>query len=284
MPFHQVEPIASIQPTGTPAGVPNLWKTNNLRLGETLTYWPSFPLRNTEATLKHRGKSANKTSDWRPVCACPEHSSLAFNLLPYLPVGQPYFGDAQRNMSSCWSCLVILEQGATVCPLCGADQTRPVPVVDPHLQPPVTATRVFQEWKIVIAIVLVFALSMGGILWRSFGEAGIAPALQSAGVAAKSLRELREALSVYALSTKDTYPPNLNTVSSRVSSPLQAAVTAGYRIEYNPKSSSSETVFRGFVILARPERSGFLNLRIDESGVVRATEENRPATAQDPPL
>ena len=187
-------------------------------------------------------------------------------------------------MPSCWSCLVILEQGATVCPLCGADQTRPVPVVDPHLQPPVTAKRLFQEWKIVIAILVVFASSMGGILWHNFGEAGIPPAIQSAGVTAKSLREFREVLSAYALSTKDTYPPNLNVLGSRLSLPLQAAVAAGYQLEYHPKSSSNETVFRGFVILARPERNGFLNLRIDESGVVRATEENRPATAQDPPL
>jgi hypothetical protein len=187
-------------------------------------------------------------------------------------------------MASCWSCLVIIEQGATVCPICGADQTRPVKLADPHLPSPVTATRLFQEWRIVIVVIAVFVLGMGGMLWHYFGEVSTSPALQAAGVAAKSLRDLREALSAYVISTKDMYPPNLNALGSRASAPLQAAQIMGYRLEYTPRASSSETIFRGFVILARSERSGFLSLRIDESGVVRATEENRAATAQDPPF
>ena len=187
-------------------------------------------------------------------------------------------------MPSCWSCLVILERGATVCPICGADQTRPVPVVDPNLPQPVTAKSLFHEWKTVIVIIVVFAAVLGGILWHNFGEDSISPALQAAGVTAKSLRELREALSTYAISTKDAYPGTLDSLNNRASLPLQTALNAGYRLEYTPKSSTNETAIRGFVILARPEKKGFPNLRIDESGVVRATEESRPATAQDPPL
>jgi hypothetical protein len=187
-------------------------------------------------------------------------------------------------MSSCWSCLVILEKGASVCPLCGADQTRPVQVVDPNLQPPITAARLFHEWKIVIVVIGVFLGSLGGIVWHNFGEGSISPAAQAAGVTAKSLMELREALSAYAISTKDAYPTSLNSLGDRASLPLETTRTAGYRLEYSPKSSSSEGVPRGFVILARPEKSGFLNLCIDESGVVRATEDNRPATLQDPPF
>lgn len=191
-------------------------------------------------------------------------------------------GDTRQDMPSCWSCLVILEQGVTVCPLCGADQTRPVAIVDPNLPAPVTVKSLLQEWKAVIGVIFVFAITMGAILWWNFGKPGIAPSLQSAGVTAQSLRQIREALSSYALSTKDTYPSNLNAMGSRVSLPVEAALNAGYRIEYMPKPSGNETVFRAFVIIARPERTGFLNLRIDESGVVRATEENRAATAQDP--
>jgi hypothetical protein len=186
-------------------------------------------------------------------------------------------------MPSCWSCLVMLEQGAKVCPLCGADQTRPVQIVNPHSPPPVTAKGLFQEWKIVIVVIVVFAASMGGMLWHNFGEVSIGPAAQAAGVTAKSLRELREALSAYVISKKVTYPATLNPLGERASLPLQAAMTAGYRLEYSAKTSPGEADSRGFVILARPEKSGFLNLRIDESGVVRATEDNRPATSQDSP-
>ena len=168
-----------------------------------------------------------------------------------------------------------------VCPLCGADQTRPVKFVDPAFQPLVRPTRVVQEWKLVIVVIVVFLGSLGGILWHYFGEVSLSPALQAAEVTAKSLRELRVALSSYALITKDTYPTTLNALGGRASLPLQTALIAGYKLEYIPKSSPSEAVSRGFVILARPDTAGFLNLRIDESGVVRATEENRPATAWD---
>ena len=39
-----------------------------------------------------------------------------------------------------------------------------------------------------------------------------------------------------------------------------------------------------FVLLARPGNYGYRNFYLDETGVLRATQENRPATAQDPPL
>jgi hypothetical protein len=186
-------------------------------------------------------------------------------------------------MVSCWSCLVILEKGGTVCPMCGADQTRPVQFVDPDLPSPATATHLFQGWKTTVIVVAVLVVSMGGILWHHFGEASISPASQAAGVAAKSLMQVREALSTYVISTEGGYPKTLNVIGDKASPPLYAALTAGYRLDYSSKSSSSDAVSNGFVILAPPEKSGFPNLRIDESGVVRVTVENRPATAQDPP-
>jgi hypothetical protein len=171
-----------------------------------------------------------------------------------------------------------------VCPFCGADQTRPVPMVDPDLRPPVTATRIIREYKYLIVVVLILAVSVAGILWRNYREPYISPASQAAGVAAKSLTELREALTAYALATRGTYPTTLKSLGDRASLPMEAARSAGYRIEYSPTSSPSEAVVRGFVVLARPEKSDFLNLRVDESGLVRATKKNRPATEQDSPF
>jgi hypothetical protein len=142
--------------------------------------------------------------------------------------------------------------------------------------------RVVQKWQLVAIVIAVFILSFGGILWHNFGPIPISPASQAAGVAAKSLRELRDALSTYVLATKGAYPATLNSLGDRARLPEQTALAAGYRLEYIPKSSRGEAVSHAFVILARPEQSGFLNLRIDESGVVRATDENRPATAWDP--
>jgi hypothetical protein len=178
----------------------------------------------------------------------------------------------------------MVERGAAVCPFCGADQTRPVPMADPDLRPPITPARIIQEYKYLIIVMLVLAVSVAGILWRNFREPDITPASQAAGAAAKSLTELREALTAYALATRGAYPTTLKSLGERASLPMEAALSAGYRIEYSPTSSPGEAVFRGFVILARPEKNDFLNLRVDESGLVRATKKNRPATEQDPPF
>lgn len=187
-------------------------------------------------------------------------------------------------MSSCWSCLVILEPGVTVCPLCGADQSRPVAIVNPDAPQPVTAKSFLQHWGMVIVTVVVFAGTMTGILWHNLAGPSISPSTQAAEVAAKSLRDLREALSTYVISTKDSYPSNLNPLGDRVGSPMQSALSAGYRLEYTQKPPATEGAPRGFVILARPEKIDCPSLYIDESGVVRASQENHSASAKDPPF
>ena len=187
-------------------------------------------------------------------------------------------------MASCWSCLVILEQGVTVCPLCGADQSRPVAIVNPDAPQPLTPKSFFEHWGMVIVTIVVFAGTMTGLLWHNLVGPSISPASQAAGVAAKSLRDLREALSTYTISTKDSYPPNLNPLGDRMSLPMQAALSVGYRLEYSLRPSTGEGAPRGFVILARPEKTDCPNLYIDESGVVRATQENHSASAKDSPF
>jgi hypothetical protein len=187
-------------------------------------------------------------------------------------------------MSSCWSCLVIVEEGSAVCPLCGADQTRPVILANPSSPQPYTKASFFHEWGIFIVVIFALAASFAGILIYNFGGHSISPASQAAEVAAKSLRELRETLSSYAISAKDTYPATLDSLGGRVSLPMQAAQIAGYDLQYSPNPSLGGSTPRGFVILARPRKGNYPSLCIDESGVVRATLENRTATVQDPPL
>jgi hypothetical protein len=185
-------------------------------------------------------------------------------------------------MCACWSCLAINEHGAQVCPLCGADQTRPVRVPDSNL-PPRTFKSLFHEWRLVIVIIAVGVGSMVGILWHNLGGYSISPALEAAGIAGKSLREVREALSAYALS-ENTYPATLDSLGDRVSLPMQTALNVGYKLQYSPRLRSQDGAYGGFVILARPEKGNYLSLYIDELGVVRATPGNQPARSQDPPL
>jgi hypothetical protein len=182
-------------------------------------------------------------------------------------------------MPSCWSCLVILEQDAQVCPTCGADQLHPTPYTNPGVPQP----RTLRDLCLAIGIIVAGVGIMTGMLWHNFGSQGVTPALEAAGTAAKSMRELREALSEYALSAKDVYPSSLEVLGDRATESIRAARDAGYDLQYIADRPSSDGAVHSFFILAQPQKSGYLNLYIDDSGVVRATQE-RAATAQDPPF
>jgi hypothetical protein len=115
--------------------------------------------------------------------------------------------------------LVILEQGTQVRPTCGADQTRPVAYTNPNLPQP----RTLRDWGKAISMIVVGIGIMAGILWHNLGTQGVSRAVEAAGVAAKSMRDLRAALSDYALSAKDAYPTSLQALGDRASQPTQAA-------------------------------------------------------------
>ena len=187
-------------------------------------------------------------------------------------------------MPSCWSCTVIVEKGAMVCPLCGADQSQPVKIVDPTSPQPLTWDSFLHSSGMAVLTVVVFTAVLAGMLWFNFGEESITPAAQATEVTAKSLRDLREILSTYALSGKGSYPETLNMLGDRATVAMQATSSVGYKLEYSVKPSSGDGGPRGFVILARPDKVEYLNLFIDESGVVRATQESQSATVKDPPL
>lgn len=189
-----------------------------------------------------------------------------------------------RKLNSCWSCLVVLEQHAKLCPLCGADQSRPVEFVNPDALPPVTPRSFFRHWSSVIIAIAIFAGTMIGILWHYFGGLCTSPAAQGAEAAAQSLRDVRVELSAYSLYAKDEYPATLDSLGALAAQSAQSAWNAGYKLFYIPRASSSDQGFRSFVLLARPENGAYLNLYVDESGVVRATTENRAATSLDPPF
>jgi hypothetical protein len=136
----------------------------------------------------------------------------------------------------------------------------------------------------VIVAIAIFAGSMIGILWHYFGGIRTSPAVQAAEVAAESLRDVRVELSAYSLYAKDEYPATLDSLGALAAQSAQTALSAGYKLFYIPRPSSGDQGFRTFVLLARPENGAYLNLYVDESGVVRATTENRPATSLDPPF
>ncbi|MGB7848004.1 MAG: hypothetical protein WBL63_20500 [Candidatus Acidiferrum sp.] len=186
-------------------------------------------------------------------------------------------GNTMKEMSACWSCSVLIEHGAPVCPLCAADQTNKPQDIDKE-----SATRtlpaVFRELGLVMLVLAAGIAGIALILMHNLSAGSPNPTEQSAEVAANSLRDIREALSSAALS-ENAYPLRLESLGVRVAQPSEDALVAGYHLRYTQRTLPGGAA--GFVIQAIPEKPDRLNLYIDESGIVRATSENRPASVQD---
>jgi len=193
---------------------------------------------------------------------------------------------SEATSATCWSCLVMLALGTQICPICGADQKTPacVGASDP-CQPELDAVRTsVRHWGPMGVVTFAGFTALCCIFWYNLKPPNVTPDLIAAQVAAQSLRQVRECLSTYSLSAKDTYPPSLDALGSTPNLSIQTAAKAGYDVVYTPESAPSGGPIRTFAIVARPKETEYLKLYIDDSGVVRATSENRMATAQDSPF
>ena len=103
-------------------------------------------------------------------------------------------------------------------------------------------------------------------------------------MASKALRDIRTALSQYALTAGDKYPSTLESLGDQAAASVQAARNANYEVIYTPKYYKNDEGITGFQLWARPEKPNHRSFYIDESGALRATQENRPANDQDPPI
>jgi hypothetical protein len=186
---------------------------------------------------------------------------------------------SQEN--TCWSCLVIINQGANLCPFCGADQT-PLPeiIISEH-EKSRSLTAVFLRWIIVTVGV---GCSLTGLLWYARREHSKNLREQEETTASRALHDIRTALSQYALTSGDQYPSALGTLGDRAAQPLQEARTESYEMKYIPKLSSNDGAITGFELWANPGMPNLRSFYIDESGVLRATQENRQANDTDPPI
>jgi len=168
-----------------------------------------------------------------------------------------------------------------VCPFCGADQTPPPEIIVIEQEKSRNPKLVFLRW--IIATVAV-ACSLAGLLWYARGEHGKDLGKQEETTVSKALRDIRTALSQYALTSDDQYPSALGKLGDRAAQPLQEARNESYEVTYTPKSSKKSGNIVGFELFANSGKPNHRSFYIDESGVLRATQENRPATDKDPPI
>ncbi len=81
-------------------------------------------------------------------------------------------------------------------------------------------------------------------------------------------------------------PPGSNTADAAglIDSVLGSGQKSGYVFDYRPGAPGPEGIINSDTVTARSSYGGHPNYFTDESGVIRQTEENRPATVNDSPL
>jgi hypothetical protein len=182
-------------------------------------------------------------------------------------------------MYTCRECENVINQASEICPYCGADLTVPVGPEEPARKRSLAS--VLLIWGAVVATI---AVGLWGFVWYILpgpkGDAAVRAEVQ----AVEALSEVHAALAAYAGAQGGRYPTSLETLGDRVRAPAQKALSEGYQMQYTPGPVGADGAVRNYVLLARPGNYGYRNFYTDETGMLRATRENRPATAQDPPI
>jgi hypothetical protein len=184
-------------------------------------------------------------------------------------------------MYTCRECEREINPATEVCPHCGTD-------LSAEAQPSELPEKKPRLAKVVLRYAILLA-AIWGFLWyvlpeRRGGEA--AAAAESKAI--EALGAARGALAAYAGAREGTYPASLDALPgesfAEVRAAAQAAQREGYRLEYSLSGEEKGAPARNFVLIARPGHYSYRNFYMDESGIIRATRESRPASAQDPPI
>jgi len=182
-------------------------------------------------------------------------------------------------MYTCRECENEINQATELCPHCGADLTAPALGADvPKAKP--SLGKILFRWGALLGVLLA---AIWSFLWFVVPERQGNPTTQAEARAADSLREVRAALNDFASAQGGSYPQNYEAVGERVRLAAQAAQSVTYRIQYTPGPADAGGAIRTFSLQARAGNFGFRNFYLDNSGILRATSENRAATSDDPP-
>jgi hypothetical protein len=177
-------------------------------------------------------------------------------------------------MYTCPECEYEINPATEVCPHCGTDLTaRAAEAAGP---PPTLARR--------LRVLVLFAVLIGavwGFLLYIVPDRRAASATQAESQAASSLREIGRQLAAYAEAQGGQYPASLEALGEKERPPAQEAKREGYTLTYTATELQGRITH--YSLVAQPERYGFRSFYLDETGILRATRENRPATPDDPP-
>lgn len=182
-------------------------------------------------------------------------------------------------MYTCRECETEVNQGTELCPHCGADLTS-LPVgaeaspAKPGLQ------KILLRWGVLLGILLA---AIWSFLWFVVPARQGNPTVAAEDSAVQALREVRAALSDYASAEDGAFPSQFEALGDRGRAAAQLSQSVNYQLQYTPGQVEADGRIRTYTLQDRAGNYGFRSFFTDESGVLRATRENRAATAQDPP-
>lgn len=179
-------------------------------------------------------------------------------------------------MYTCRDCEQPINQATEVCPYCGADLTEVPFDLENLVAPPrkKSAKKIVILWAVVLFSLV--AIAWFALPWRL---AGSKP--ESEAHAAGAIAQLQQALAAYQ-STEGGFPSSLEPLGPRTRDALQEAQSGRYTLQYTPGNPESNSRVKTYSLTARAGNYGYLNFFTDETGVLRATRDNRAATAGDP--
>ncbi|MGO9640956.1 MAG: hypothetical protein ACLP1Y_06615 [Candidatus Acidiferrales bacterium] len=183
-------------------------------------------------------------------------------------------------MYTCRECETEINAATELCPHCGADLTL-VPQEASEGKPPASAAKRLARWAVLLAILLA---AMWSFLWLVVSPRTGNPGRRAEEQTVTAIVQVRAALLSYAQAQGGAYPPTLEPLGDSVRAAAQLAQSQGYQLQYVPGALAPDGTIHGFSLQARAGNYGYRNFYSDESGVVRATREDRAATAADPPL
>ncbi len=184
-------------------------------------------------------------------------------------------------MYKCPECESEINQATEVCPHCSADLEALAAVAlaaEPAKQR--SAAQIVLIWATVVVVV---ALGLYAFIWFVLPErAGNESRERVEASVLESLGQFQTALDSFARAENGRYPDSAEALGAPGRLAARNALGVGYTLQYTPGPAGADGAVRNYSLTARPDRYGFRSFYTDQSRVVHATPENRPATGQDP--
>ena len=178
-------------------------------------------------------------------------------------------------MFTCPSCEQTINLASEICPYCHAE-----------IVPAKPAARRQEQRRGLLITIAAALVVVGGILavfYFVLPKPSVAPPAIAESAAVASLRQAAVAVQAYGR-RGGGYPDTIVQVQDQVNAAFASARHNGYYLVYRAGSPGSDGNIHSFILLARPDYYGYRNFYVDQTGVIRSTRQNRPATAQDPPV